>query len=152
MTATKKPAPKRKPAWTRLPAPREPDAFKLRLYVAGKSPKSIRAFANLTRLCDEHLAGRYRIEVIDLLEHPEMARGNRSTTKSKTAIVNIKRVCEQHLDGRYELEVIDIQEQANLARDEQIVAVPTSSSGCRSRSNGWWATCRTRPECSLAWT
>jgi circadian clock protein KaiB len=76
MATTRKPARKRKPSWTRLPPPREPEAFKLRLYVAGQSPKSLRAFANLTRLCDEHLAGRYQIEVIDLLEHPEMARGD----------------------------------------------------------------------------
>ena len=51
-------------------------AWKLLLYVAGQSPKSIRAFANLKLLCDTHLEGRYRIEVIDLLEHPHMARGD----------------------------------------------------------------------------
>src|SRR3977135_2403121 len=53
----------------------KPEMFKLRLYVAGQTPKSVRAFANLKVLCDEHLKGRYQIEVIDLLEHPEMARG-----------------------------------------------------------------------------
>src|SRR5215212_8788883 len=51
-------------------------SFKLRLYVAGQTPKSLRAFANLKVLCDQHLHGRYQIEVIDLLEHPEMARGD----------------------------------------------------------------------------
>jgi circadian clock protein KaiB len=56
--------------------PRKPETFKLVLYVAGQTPKSIRAFANLKVLCDEHLQGRYQIEVIDLLEHPEMARGD----------------------------------------------------------------------------
>ena len=56
--------------------PRKPEVFKLRLYVAGQTPKSIRAFANLKVVCDEHLKGRYQIEVIDLLEHPEMARGD----------------------------------------------------------------------------
>src|SRR5688500_4578552 len=56
--------------------PRAPQVTKLRLYVAGQTPKSIRAFANLTVLCEEHLKGRYQIEVIDLLEHPEMARGD----------------------------------------------------------------------------
>jgi circadian clock protein KaiB len=50
--------------------------WKLRLYVAGQTPKSIRAFANLKVLCEEHLKGRYQIEVIDLLEHPDMARGD----------------------------------------------------------------------------
>ena len=47
--------------------------FDLRLYVAGQSPQSILAIENLRRVCDEHLPGRYRIEVIDLLETPELA-------------------------------------------------------------------------------
>jgi len=46
----------------------------LRLYVAGQTPKSIAALANLKRLCDDRLAGRYRIEVIDLEKHPDLAR------------------------------------------------------------------------------
>ncbi len=60
----------------RKPAPRKPEVWKLRLYVAGQTPKSIRAFANLNVLCEKHLKGRYQIEVIDLLENPEMARGD----------------------------------------------------------------------------
>src|SRR4051812_26762905 len=48
--------------------------YDLRLYVAGQSPKSLAAFANLKRLCDLHLAGQYRIEVIDLIKKPQMAR------------------------------------------------------------------------------
>src|SRR5436853_754940 len=60
----------------RIAKPRTPEVFKLRLYVAGQTPKSVRAFANLKVLCDEHLKGRYQIEVIDLLVHPEMARGD----------------------------------------------------------------------------
>lgn len=48
----------------------------LRLYVAGQSPRSLRAFANLTSLCEAHLAGRHEIEVIDLVQHPEMARSD----------------------------------------------------------------------------
>ena len=50
------------------------ETWHLRLYVAGQTPKSIRAFGNLKQLCDEHLAGRYEIEVIDLLEHPSLAQ------------------------------------------------------------------------------
>ena len=50
--------------------------YKLRLYVAGQTPKSIRAFANLRVLCEAHLKGRYQIEVIDLMEHPQLARGD----------------------------------------------------------------------------
>ena len=52
------------------------DVYRLRLYVAGASPKSLEAFANLKRLCEEHLANRYQIEIIDLLEHPLLARGD----------------------------------------------------------------------------
>jgi len=44
--------------------------------VAGQTPKSIRAFSNLKVLCEEHLKGRYRIEVIDLMENPQLARGD----------------------------------------------------------------------------
>ena len=50
--------------------------WNLRLYVAGQTPKSLAAFANLKKLCEEHLAGRYEIEVIDLLEHPQLASGD----------------------------------------------------------------------------
>ncbi|MEA2686341.1 MAG: circadian clock protein KaiB [Actinomycetota bacterium] len=48
----------------------------LRLYVAGQSPKSLHALANLRKLCEEHLAGHYEIEVIDLIENPSLARGD----------------------------------------------------------------------------
>lgn len=56
--------------------PTEPEIWTLRLYVAGQTPKSIAAFANLKVICEEHLAGRYQIEVIDLLENPQLARGD----------------------------------------------------------------------------
>jgi circadian clock protein KaiB len=46
------------------------------LYVAGQTPKCVMAFANLKQICEEHLAGEYRIEVIDLLEHPQLASGD----------------------------------------------------------------------------
>ncbi len=48
----------------------------LRLYVAGQTKKSLTAFANLKKICEEHLKGKYRIEVIDLLEHPQLAKGD----------------------------------------------------------------------------
>jgi circadian clock protein KaiB len=51
------------------------DVWELRLYVAGQSAKSVTAFANLKKLCEQHLAGRYVIEVIDLLEKPQLAKG-----------------------------------------------------------------------------
>lgn len=50
--------------------------YNLRLYVAGKTPKSVAALANLKKICEEHLAGRYRIEVVDLLENPQLAAGD----------------------------------------------------------------------------
>jgi circadian clock protein KaiB len=52
----------------------DPEFWTLRLYVAGQTPKSIAAFANLQRICREHLAERYSIEVIDLVEQPHLAR------------------------------------------------------------------------------
>lgn len=52
------------------------DFWDLRLYVAGQTPKSMTAFANLKRICEEHLAGKYRIEVVDLLKEPQLARGD----------------------------------------------------------------------------
>jgi len=52
------------------------DRFMLRLYVAGQTPKSLAAFANLRKICETHLAGRYEIEVIDLIERPQLARGD----------------------------------------------------------------------------
>ena len=58
--------------------PQEADynRWQLRLYVAGQTPKSIAALANLKRLCETHLAGRYEIEVIDLLKNPRLAAGD----------------------------------------------------------------------------
>ncbi len=50
--------------------------YLLRLYVAGQTPKSLQAFANLKAICETHLQGRYRIEVVDLLQNPALARGD----------------------------------------------------------------------------
>lgn len=50
-------------------------AWELRLYVAGQTPRSVAALANLRTICEEHLAGKYSIEVIDLLERPQLAQG-----------------------------------------------------------------------------
>lgn len=54
----------------------DPGKWDLRLYVAGQTPKSIAAFSNLKRVCEEHLAGKYRLEVIDLLKSPQLAQGD----------------------------------------------------------------------------
>ncbi len=52
------------------------ETWELRLYVAGKTPKSLTAFKNLKEYCEEHLRGLYSIEVIDLLENPQLAEGD----------------------------------------------------------------------------
>jgi len=54
----------------------DPDKWDLRLYVAGQTPKSIAAFSNLKRVCEEYLAGKYQIEVIDLIKTPQLAQGD----------------------------------------------------------------------------
>ena len=56
---------------TEIPAEREP--YRLRLYVAGQTPKSVLAFRNLKQICEEHLPGRCDIEIIDLLANPQLA-------------------------------------------------------------------------------
>jgi circadian clock protein KaiB len=56
--------------------PADPSVWELRLYVAGKTARSMAALENLTRLCEQHLRGQYRIEVVDLLVHPKLARGD----------------------------------------------------------------------------
>jgi circadian clock protein KaiB len=62
-------------------APRKPKdskqpTWELRLYVAGQTAKSLQAFSNLKRICEEHLGGKYRIEVVDLMKNPELAKGD----------------------------------------------------------------------------
>lgn len=61
---------------TRTNPKRPADVWTLRLYIAGRTPRAAAALANLTKLCEEELADRYRLEVIDLLEHPQLARGD----------------------------------------------------------------------------
>ena len=54
----------------------EPAIWKLRLYVAGQTPRSMAALANLKKVCDEHLAGHYEVEVVDLIKQPQLAAGD----------------------------------------------------------------------------
>lgn len=58
------------------PDPARPGHYNLRLYVAGQTPKSLAAISNLKSICEEHLAGMYTIEVIDLLVKPQLAAGD----------------------------------------------------------------------------
>jgi circadian clock protein KaiB len=51
-------------------------SWELRLYVAGQTSRAVMAFANLKKICEEHVPGKYRIEIIDLLKHPQLAKGD----------------------------------------------------------------------------
>ena len=57
------------------PAEAQSDTFVLRLYVAGQTPKSLAAIVNLKKICEEHLIGRYELQVIDLYQQPQLAQG-----------------------------------------------------------------------------
>ena len=76
MTTT--PAIPARPKATRAGGAKEakPDTYILRLYIAGNTPRSAAALANLKEICAEHLAGRYTLQVVDLLENPQLARGD----------------------------------------------------------------------------
>ena len=68
---------KKTPAKKRRPAKASgSDFYRLRLYIAGQTPNSIAAIANLEKICEDSLEGRYRIEVVDLLEKPQLAKGD----------------------------------------------------------------------------
>ena len=69
MRSDSKPNDEKKPA-------ENPDVWNLRLYVAGQTPKSIEAFSNLKEICESHLKGKYKIEVVDLSENPELAKND----------------------------------------------------------------------------
>ena len=58
------------------PSPSSAERWELRLYVAGQTPRSLAAFANLKQICESHLAGKYHIDVIDLVKNPQLARGD----------------------------------------------------------------------------
>ena len=87
-TPPSKPArPKARPATPALPKlngddvagdgrEQKSDTYVLRLYIAGQTPKSIAALANLKKICEEYLKGRYQLQVVDLLKSPQLARGD----------------------------------------------------------------------------
>ncbi len=81
-TSRKRSTPKRTTSKAKVKAPRAyraraaEERWELRLYVAGQTPRCVEAFAHLKRLCEEHLKGRYTIEVIDLLKNPTLASGD----------------------------------------------------------------------------
>ncbi len=55
---------------------KDSEFWELRLYVAGQTPNSVKAFANLQKICDEHLKGKCKIEIVDLLKTPQLAAGD----------------------------------------------------------------------------
>jgi circadian clock protein KaiB len=67
---------KKKELSTEVPEIKDSEFWELRLYVAGQTPNSMRAFVNLQKICDEHLKGKCKIEVIDLLKNPQLAAGD----------------------------------------------------------------------------
>jgi circadian clock protein KaiB len=72
------PKPKPKKAASKKAAAIDGDAgmVELRLYVAGQTPKSLAALSNLKKICDDHLTGRYKLHVIDLVKTPQLAQGD----------------------------------------------------------------------------
>ena len=72
----KKPLASRRSVAAKRVVKKPQEEWNLRLYVAGQTPKSLTAFANLKKLCEEHLAGRHRIEVIDLTKQPHLAQND----------------------------------------------------------------------------
>jgi circadian clock protein KaiB len=64
------------PPTTTLLEPDRPESWELRLYVAGQTAKSLTAFANLKAICEEHLQGKYSIQIVDLAQNPQLARGD----------------------------------------------------------------------------
>jgi circadian clock protein KaiB len=88
--------------------------WNLRLYVAGQSPKSLRAFANLKKICETHLAGKYTIEVIDLLKNPQLAAGDQIIaipTLVRSLPVPIKAIIGDPSNEERTLVGLDLQRQ-----------------------------------------
>src|SRR4030095_9919146 len=86
--------------------------WELRLYIAGQTPKSIKAFANLNKICEEKLARRYKIEVIDLLENPQLAMGHQIfaiPTLVRTLPTPIKKIIGDLSDTERTLVGLDIR-------------------------------------------
>ena len=103
---------KAKPNTKRQPKGPDDEIWQLRLYVAGQTPKSIKAFSNLTKICEEKLAGRYKIEVIDLLENPQLAMGHQIfaiPTLVRTLPTPIKKIIGDLSDTERTLVGLDIR-------------------------------------------
>ena len=92
---------------------------RLRLYVAGQTPKSLAAIANLKRICEEHLAGRYSIEVVDLLVTPQLAAGDQIValpTLVRRLPPPLKRIIGNLADAERVLVGLDIKPKIMVAK------------------------------------
>lgn len=99
----------------------ETDEYNLRLYVAGQTPKSLAAIANLKTICEQHLAGRYTIDVIDLLVSPQLAAGDQIValpTLVRYLPPPLKRIIGNLSDQERVLVGLDIRPKAG-ARDDR---------------------------------
>jgi circadian clock protein KaiB len=106
------------------------DTLQLRLYVVGQSPKSVAAFNNLTRLCEQRLATPFSIEVVDLLENPELAREDQILaipTLVRRSPAPMHRVIGDLSDGERVLRGLDISSSAIASADHR-GASPASGS------------------------
>jgi circadian clock protein KaiB len=104
------------------PAAKAAPEWDLRLYVADSTTKSVAAFRNLKRLCDEHLAGRYRIQVIDLLKNPQLAQGDQILavpTVVRRLPAPIRKIIGNLTDDQRVLVGLDLR-----ARDADSFAIP----------------------------
>ena len=93
-------------------ARREKEKYVLRLYVTGLTPKSALAIANVRKICEEHLAGRYELEVIDIYQQPKLARGEQiiaSPTLIKTLPLPLRRLIGNMSDTEKFLVGIDLK-------------------------------------------
>jgi circadian clock protein KaiB len=92
--------------------------FNLRLYVAGQTPRSVAAIANLKRICEENLAGRYTIEIVDLLVSPQLAAGDQILavpTLVRRLPPPIKRIIGNLSDAERVLVGLDLQDRGESA-------------------------------------
>jgi circadian clock protein KaiB len=97
-------------------------AWNLRLYVAGQTSKSIKAFDNLRKICEEHLAGRYSIEVIDLTVNPQLAKGDQILalpTLVRKLPPPIRKIIGDLSNTERVLVGLDVRPERNCAKEPQ---------------------------------
>lgn len=94
----------------------------LRLYVAGQTPRSLRALANLKQLCEEHLAGQYAIEVVDLVQNPQLAAGDQIVaipTLVRKLPEPVRKIIGDLSNAERVLVGLDLRERMDRARGAQ---------------------------------